>query len=96
MLRPDQDHQRKEIIPRLQEKPHETVVLCKHCPKKRTVPAIWLCCLVSRKIDKVDMRAMESAPWYHRFGGDRINDCHLLLEEKRTARETKAREGSSI
>ena len=39
---------------------------------------------------------VESAPWYHRFGGDRINDCHLLLEEKRTARETKAREGSRI
>jgi len=39
---------------------------------------------------------VESAPRYHRFGGDRINDCHLLLEEKRTARETKAKAGPSI
>ena len=29
---------------------------------------------------------VESAPWYHRFGGDRINDYHLKLEEKRAAR----------
>jgi hypothetical protein len=27
----------------------------------------------------------ENAPWYHRFGGDRINDYHLSLEEKREA-----------
>ena len=30
---------------------------------------------------------VESAPWYHRFGGDRINDYHLSLEEKRKHRE---------
>jgi len=29
---------------------------------------------------------VESAPWYHRFLGDRINDHHLTLEEKRAAR----------
>ncbi|MCF8090822.1 MAG: N-6 DNA methylase [Desulfotignum sp.] len=29
-----------------------------------------------------------SAPWYHMFNGDRINDHHLTLSEKRTARET--------
>lgn len=29
-----------------------------------------------------------SAPWYHLFKGDRINDHHLTLSEKRTARET--------
>ena len=28
-----------------------------------------------------------SAPWYHVFGGDRINDHHLTLAEKRAARE---------
>ena len=30
-----------------------------------------------------------SAPWYHRFQGDRINDHHLTLTEKQTAREKK-------
>ena len=30
---------------------------------------------------------VESAPWYRVFGGDRINDHHLTLEEKRAARE---------
>ncbi|MCX6676750.1 MAG: hypothetical protein NTU95_02245 [Methanothrix sp.] len=29
---------------------------------------------------------VESAPWYHHVGGDRINDCHLKLEEKRRGR----------
>jgi hypothetical protein len=32
---------------------------------------------------------VESAPWYHLFKGDRINDHHLSLAEKRTAREGK-------
>lgn len=26
---------------------------------------------------------VESAPWYHKFNGDRINDCHLTLAEKK-------------
>jgi hypothetical protein len=30
---------------------------------------------------------VESAPWYHLFKGDRINDYHLGLDEKRAARE---------
>ncbi|MBO9356875.1 SAM-dependent DNA methyltransferase [Bordetella petrii] len=29
---------------------------------------------------------VESAPWFHTFGGDRINDHHLTLAEKRAAR----------
>ncbi len=29
----------------------------------------------------------ENSPWYHLFGGDRINDHHLTLEEKKKARE---------
>jgi hypothetical protein len=29
---------------------------------------------------------VESAPWYHLFDGDRINDYHLSLEEKRRAK----------
>ena len=32
---------------------------------------------------------VESAPWYHLFKGERINDHHLSLEEKRTARKNK-------
>lgn len=34
-----------------------------------------------------------SAPWYPLFNGDRINDRHLPLAEKRAAR--KAKESSS-
>ncbi|MBD3816820.1 MAG: N-6 DNA methylase, partial [Halothiobacillus sp.] len=30
---------------------------------------------------------VKSAPWYHLFNGDRINDHHLTLAEKRVARE---------
>ena len=29
----------------------------------------------------------ENSPWYHLFGGDRINDHHLTREEKKKARE---------
>lgn len=32
---------------------------------------------------------VESAPWYHKFGGDRINDHHLSLAEKKEARAGK-------
>jgi hypothetical protein len=32
---------------------------------------------------------VESAPWYHLFKGDRINDHRLTLAEKRAAREDK-------
>ncbi|MHC1757050.1 MAG: N-6 DNA methylase [Methanosarcina sp.] len=36
---------------------------------------------------KVDRgKDVESAPWYHLFNGDRINNHHLSLEEKRKAR----------
>ena len=30
---------------------------------------------------------LESTPWYHMFNGDRINDYHLSLAEKRASRE---------
>lgn len=33
-----------------------------------------------------------SAPWFSVFGGDRINDHHLTLEEKRQARQRRTRE----
>ncbi len=32
---------------------------------------------------------VESAPWYHLFNGDRINDYHLSLEEKQAARKLR-------
>jgi len=31
---------------------------------------------------------VQSAPWYHRFGGDRINDYHLKLEEKKAIKSS--------
>jgi len=34
---------------------------------------------------------VESAPWCHLFGGDRINDHHLILEEKRAARRISSK-----
>lgn len=33
----------------------------------------------------------ENSPWYHLFGGDRINDHHLTLEEKKKARENEVK-----
>ncbi len=35
---------------------------------------------------------VESAPWYHVFDGDRINDHHLTLAEKRAARAKHGKE----
>lgn len=39
------------------------------------------------KWDKDRGKDVESAPWFHKFSGDRINDHHLSLEEKKAARE---------
>ena len=39
------------------------------------------------KWEKDRGKDVESAPWYHMFNGDRINDYHLTLAEKRAARE---------
>lgn len=33
----------------------------------------------------------ENSPWYHLFGGDRINDHHLTLEEKKKARKDEVK-----
>ena len=48
---------------------------------------------VLREKPKIDWKKdrgkdVESAPWYRLFKGDRINDHHLSLDEKRAARET--------
>jgi hypothetical protein len=40
------------------------------------------------KWDKDRGKDVASAPWYHEFNGDRINDHHLTLAEKRQARES--------
>jgi hypothetical protein len=39
------------------------------------------------KWDKDRGKDVASAPWYHLWGGDRINDHHLTLAEKRAAQE---------
>lgn len=39
------------------------------------------------KWDKDRGKDVESAPWYHLFNGDRINDHHLTLAAKRAARQ---------
>jgi hypothetical protein len=36
---------------------------------------------------------VQSAPWYQRFGGDRINECHLTLTEKRDAKSSSINGG---
>lgn len=41
------------------------------------------------KWDKDRGKDVESAPWYHRFNGDRINDHHLSLDIKCQARASK-------
>jgi len=41
------------------------------------------------KWEKDRGKDVESAPWYHLWGGDRINDHHLSLEEKRTSPAAK-------
>ncbi|NCD09157.1 MAG: SAM-dependent DNA methyltransferase [Negativicutes bacterium] len=41
------------------------------------------------KWDKDRGKDVESAPWYPVFKGDRINDHHLTLAEKRAAKEAK-------
>ncbi|MDP2203753.1 MAG: N-6 DNA methylase [Methylicorpusculum sp.] len=40
------------------------------------------------KWEKDRGKDVESAPWYHLFNGDRINDHHLSLAEKRQARDS--------
>lgn len=39
------------------------------------------------KWDKDRGKDVESAPWFHLFGGDRINDHHLSLDEKKAAKD---------
>ena len=42
--------------------------------------------------DKDRGKDVESAPWFHKFNGDRINDHHLTVAEKITARQSEGGE----
>jgi hypothetical protein len=42
------------------------------------------------KWDKDRGKDVESAPWYHKFNGDRINDHHLSLKEKKDAQKEQS------
>ena len=57
ILWPDHNRQWEAVIPRLQEELPELVILGNYCQEKRTGPAIWLRCLVARKIDEVKLPA---------------------------------------
>jgi len=52
---------------------------------------------VLRDIPNIDWgmgrgKDVESAPWYSLFNGERINDPHLTLDEKRGVREVEKKE----
>ncbi len=56
-------------------------------PDVRMKGAGVLRCKPTIKWNKDRGKDVESAPWFHLFKGDRINDHHLTLSEKRAARE---------
>lgn len=60
ILWPDHGRQWEAVIPRLQEELPELVILGNYCPEKRTGPAIWLRCLLARKIE--DLRLPSDRP----------------------------------
>lgn len=64
---------------RLNIRPFVTAEVLRH-NKKPKLNIAW---------DKDRGKDVESAPWFKTFKGDRINDHHLMLAEKRTAREKK-------
>lgn len=64
---------------RLNIRPFMTTEVLRH-NKKPKLNVTW---------DKDRGKDVESAPWFHKFKGDRINDHHLTVAEKRVAREGK-------
>lgn len=62
---------------RLNIRPFMTAEVLRH-NKKPKLNITW---------DKDRGKDVESAPWFKTFGGDRINDHHLTVEEKQAARE---------
>ncbi len=61
---------------RLNIRPFMTAEVLRH-NKKPKLNITW---------DKDRGKDVESAPWFHKFNGDRINDHHLMLAEKTAAR----------
>ncbi|MCG9093544.1 Eco57I restriction-modification methylase domain-containing protein [Laribacter hongkongensis] len=61
---------------RLNIRPFMTAEVLRH-NKKPKLNISW---------DKDRGKDVESAPWFHKFEGDRINDHHLKLDEKRIAK----------
>ena len=57
ILWPDGGRQWEAVIPRLQEELPELAVHGSYSPQKRSGPAIWLRCLVARKIEDVKLPA---------------------------------------
>ena len=57
ILWPDHGRQWEAVIPRLQEELPELFILGDYSPEKRTGPAIWLRCVVARKIDDMKLPA---------------------------------------
>ena len=55
ILWPDHSRQWEAVIPRLQEELPELVILGDYSPEKRTGPAIWLRCVVARKIEEATL-----------------------------------------
>jgi hypothetical protein len=53
ILWPDRDRQWKAIIPRLQNEMPELLVLGDYDPERKTGPAIWLRCVIARKVDDI-------------------------------------------
>ncbi len=57
ILWPDHGRQWEAVIPRLQEGLPELVILGNYCPDKRIGPAIWLRCVVARRVDDLKLPA---------------------------------------
>ncbi|MDE1142691.1 MAG: hypothetical protein PW999_24285 [Paraburkholderia tropica] len=64
---------------RLNIRPFMTAEVLRH-NKKPKLNISW---------DKDRGKDVESAPWYERFKGERINDCHLTVAEKKEARKAQ-------
>jgi hypothetical protein len=64
---------------RLNIRPFMTAEVLRH-NKKPKLNITW---------DKDRGKDVESAPWFKTFGGDRINDHHLTVAEKKAAREAR-------
>ena len=53
ILWPDRDRQWEAVIPRLQNEMPELLVLGDYDPERKTGPAIWLRCVIARKVDDI-------------------------------------------